>query len=207
FLLVLLTLLSILFIIRYLSIKFQRFQMGVLNVSFLLLAFSMAFAGIGLLTEGNPQSPFALYFWLYVVGSIIVLILALLRVVVLLHKGAFRKNGTGLLGIKDAEYSTSFSSAFLIIVPFTIVGGILARSGLSIGNLLFCFGSLVVSFITYSIAIPEYLFVLYCKIRFPSFQVTFEEQKKIEKDDQDVIEYLKELEQEDKRKRSAKKKK
>lgn len=207
FIVVLLTILSLLFFIKHMSLRFQRLQMGVLIVSFLLLVFTMTFAGICLLTEGNPSLPFALYFWLYVAGSVIVLILSLLRVVVLLHKGAFKKNGTGLLGIKDAEHSMNFFSAFMIIVPFTIIGGILARSGLSIGNLIFSLLSLGLSFLIYAFVITEYLFILYCKVRFSSFQITFKEQKQREKDSQEVIEYLKGLEQEDKRKESAKKKK
>ncbi|WKB36149.1 hypothetical protein QS257_02510 [Terrilactibacillus sp. S3-3] len=57
--------------------------------------------------------------------------------------------------------------------------------------------TLIMSFLMYSVAVTEFIFVLYCKIRFPSFNITPKQQVKIDKEDREFDEDLKRLEREE----------
>ncbi|GGL51907.1 hypothetical protein GCM10007968_15070 [Sporolactobacillus putidus] len=60
------------------------------------------------------------------------------------------------------------------------------------------FAMFVLSAIIYSVGVTEFIFVLYCKLRFPSFNVTAEQQVGIDRRNKILLKQINRLEKEKK---------
>ncbi len=135
----------------------------------------------------------------YALGSIFIFGLSLLRAYHLLQKGEFKENGRGLMGKQYGERVNSFSSMFSIIFPIVILGGIVMSFLGNMGqDIMILSIMLVMSFLMYTVVSTEFIFVFYCKLRFPSFNVTAEQQVGIDRKNKILLKQINRLEKEKK---------
>ncbi|WKB35726.1 hypothetical protein QS257_20450 [Terrilactibacillus sp. S3-3] len=158
----------------------------------------MTFASIGISKDQLPLFPFGTVVLIYSMGSLLIFLASLFRAYRLLEKGAFRRNGSGLLGRQYSEGWSSFSTILPIALIAVILGGLVVSFMGSLGKAIMIAAiTLLMSVIAYSVGVTEFVFVLYCKIRFPSFNITPKQQVKIDKEDKEFDEDLKRLEWEE----------
>ncbi|WKB36147.1 hypothetical protein QS257_02500 [Terrilactibacillus sp. S3-3] len=171
--------------------------MLVLVLIALKMSFDMTFSVFVALKEQKPLFPFGAAVLIYTLGSMFIFLASLFRAYRLLEKGEFRRNGRGLLG---RQYSESWSN-FSAILPFALMGVVLGGIAMfflgSLGETIIIAAiTLLMSLIIYSVGVTEFIFVMYCKIRFPSFNITPKQQVKIDKEDKEFDDYLDRLERE-----------
>ncbi|MDD9149876.1 hypothetical protein OYT88_15085 [Sporolactobacillus sp. CQH2019] len=195
----LLLLLSISFFFKKISLKYQRFQMFILTLSAPQMAFNLSLVFLVKTKMDFSSFPFTIVLISYVIAGFLVFCLSLIRAYRRLKGGEFRENGRGLLGKQYSESLSRFSNIAVFAIIAAFLGAIVVSLfGLVGQDIVTMFVMFVVSVIIYSVGITEFIFVLYCKLRFPSFNITAEQQVKIDKDDKLFLEHINRLEKEEK---------
>ncbi len=173
--------------------------MVVLILNAIKMAFDLTFACLGALKQQVTALPFDWIVILYILGSILLFLLSIFRGYRLLQAGQFRENGHGLLGRQYNEKISRFSNIFSFALGAAFIGAIGAaffgETGFTFVVVVAMFG---LSAIIYSVGVTEFIFVLYCKLRFPSFNVTAEQQVKIDKEGKLFFKHIDRLEKEEK---------
>lgn len=196
---ILLFILSLLFFSKWLSLKFQKFQMVVLILNVIKMVFDLTFACLGALKQQVTALPFNWIVILYILGSILLFLLSTFRGYHLLQTGQFRENGHGLLGGQYSEKISKFSNIFGFALGASFIGALGAAFFGETGfTFVVVFAMLGLSAIIYSVGVTEFIFVLYCKIRFPSFNITAEQQVDVDKEGKLLIEQMNRLEKKEK---------
>ncbi|WP_353949067.1 hypothetical protein ABNN70_05835 [Sporolactobacillus sp. Y61] len=187
----------IFFLFKRVSLKFQRTQMIILILSSCQLAYDMALFAFIKTKIDFATFPFTPVMNLYTLSVFLIFCFSILRAVNLLKKGAFRKNGWGLLGRQYNEKTSSFSN----VAIFALVGSVIGLIAMSLfgalgQDVLIIVVMLFVSISIFSVGITEFIFVLYCKIRFPSFNISMRDQKQIDKEDAEIDDLIVQIEKE-----------
>ncbi len=192
-------LLSILFFFKKISLKFQKIQMLTLVLSVFQMTYCLALASFVKTRIDFMHFPFTNAMIIYTIGSLFIFGLSLLRAYRLLQKGEFKEGGRGLAGKQYSERINNFPSLFVIVFAVTILGGLL---GSFIGNLgedlLLIAAMLLMSLIMYTVGLTEFIFVFYCKLRFPSFNITAEQQVRMDRKNKILFKQINRLEKEKK---------
>ncbi|WP_188802478.1 hypothetical protein [Sporolactobacillus putidus] len=199
-LLIIMGLSSLLFFFKWISLKFQKIQIVVLIISSVSMAFNMTFFFLIVLSERIASFSFTVSLLLYILGSILIFCLSLIRAYRLLKKGEFRENGRGLLGKQYSESTSKFSNIAVYALVASFLGGgagtvLFGETGMYV---VITFAMFVLSAIIYSVGVTEFIFVLYCKLRFPSFNVTAEQQVGIDRRNKILLKQINRLEKEKK---------
>lgn len=193
-------LVTLLFFSKRLSLKYQKFQMLILLLSAPKMSFDMTLFFLVKTKMDFPAFPFFNTLIFYILGSIFIFGLSLLRAYRLLQKGEFKENGRGLMGKQYGERVNSFSSMFGVIFPIVILGGLVMSFLGNMGqDIVILSVMLVMSFLMYTVVSTEYIFVFYCKLRFPSFNITETEQIRIDKEAGLLKAQLKQFDMEEKK--------
>lgn len=190
---------SFLFFFKAFSLKFQKFQMLILILSASEAVFNMTLVFLVKTKMDFSSFSFARVLIIYIIGSVLIFAGSLFRAYRLLKKGEFRENGRGLLGKQYREKMHRFSSIAGVSLVAIVIGGmlmpLLGNMGMDIIVIAVTF---FISVLMYSVVVTEFIFVWYCKLRFPSFNITAEQQMEINKEDKLLLGQINRFEKEKK---------
>jgi hypothetical protein len=195
--LIVILIMCIFFLFKRVSLKFQRTQMVILIPSSCQLVYDMALFVFIKTKVDFICFPFTPVMNLYTLSVFLIFCFSILRAVNLLKKGAFRKNGRGLMGRQYNEKTSRFSNVAIFALTGSVIGLITMSWFGALGqDILLIVVMLFVSILISSVGITEFVFVLYCKIRFPSFNISMRDQKLIDKEDAEINDMKVQIEKE-----------
>ncbi|MFX3616594.1 MAG: hypothetical protein ACE3JK_03645 [Sporolactobacillus sp.] len=172
-----LAIVSLLFLLKKVSVTFQKSSLVLLILSYSELMVSLSYATLFVWRDENAALPFNFLFFLYMLIIVLTFVLSLIRSYFLLKKGEFRKEGRGFFHKQYSEGISRFSA----ILPFS-AGGVLLSIiaskywGQDALTILVVIAGFIGSLVVFGVGIIEFLFVIYCKFRFKSFNAVKEEQ-------------------------------
>jgi hypothetical protein len=194
-------LVSITFFSKKVCIKFQKLQMLLLVLSAPQMAFNLTLVFLVKAKIDSSSFPFTLSLTIYLLAILLIFAMSILRAFRLLRSGQFRKDGGGLLGNRRNNKSTRFSNIFGFALVAAFCGSLgaafLGDIGMDIVTIIVMFG---ISAIIYSVGLTEFAFILYCKIRYPSFNISMEQENEEENQDELMLKQLRMMERQKKEK-------
>ncbi|MFX3616593.1 MAG: hypothetical protein ACE3JK_03640 [Sporolactobacillus sp.] len=172
-----LAIVSLPFLLKKVSVTFQKSGLVLLILSFIELAIDLSCATLFAWKYSYANLPFNLVILLYMIINLLIFVLSLIRSYFLLKKGEFRKEGRGFFHKQYSEGMSRFSA----ILPFSAAGVLLSIIaskywGQDASTVLIVIVGFVVSLFLFGVGIIEYLYIIYCKFRFKSFNAVREEE-------------------------------